>query len=225
MAVETSCSVGLQQRGMDGAVYLQHLVGCVARRSGTPHGGSPGVHNQRKGTNALRQCFLQQLKRDNGVLPSTDGHDVVLPRQRRQSFPCRQRFAQGDDLHKVLLGSLDAVDIEEFAQSVIVEFLPETHLSLGKGTTAHLDPWGAIALPVAHQFGHADIEHQRLHHRTRLVEREERTTREEGRRMEFDMVANPEGKDDVQPVGLHIILITLIHKHRVCLSEIVVFVL
>ena len=120
---------------------------------------------------------------------------------------------------------MDAVDIEEFAQAVEVKLFPEENLAFGKVTASDSNDWRTDTFPITDKFYHSDVEHQGVKDVVRLVEVEKTAPRDDCRRGEDEAVAYSEGKNDVQPVGLHIVLITLIDKLGECLAERVIFCL
>jgi hypothetical protein len=129
------------------------------------------------------------------------------------------------DLQEVVEGGMDTVDIEEFAQAIEVKLFPEENLAFGKVTAPDSNDRRTDTFPVTDKFYHSDVEHQDVKDVVRLVEAEKTAPRDDCRRGEDEAVAYTEGKNDVQPVGLHIVLITLIDKLGECLAERVIFCL
>ena len=129
------------------------------------------------------------------------------------------------DLQEVVEGGMDAVDIEEFAQAVEVKLFPEENLAFGKVTAPDSNDRRTDTFPVTDKFYHSDVEHQGVKDVVRMVEAEKIAPRDDCRRGEDEAVAYTEGKNDVQPVGLHIVSITFVDKLGVCLAERIVYTL
>ena len=120
---------------------------------------------------------------------------------------------------------MDAVDVEELPQSVEVYFLPKANLAVGQRSALYCHLGRAEAFPITDEFNHADVEHQYVEDVLGLVEVEERPVGDECRGGEQDVVADTEGKNDVQPVGLHIVMVTIVDKLGVSPAERFVFCL
>ena len=108
---------------------------------------------------------------------------------------------------------------------VEVDFLPEGGLTGVQGSTKDSYFGGTGTFPIAHQLNQSDVENQGVHGIGWLVEPEERTGWDEGGGLEKDIVSQTESKNDVQSVGLHIVLITFVDKLGECLAERIVFCL
>ena len=108
---------------------------------------------------------------------------------------------------------------------VEVDFLPEGGLTGVQGSTKDSYLGGTGTFPVAHQLDQSDVENQGVHGIGWLVEPEERTGWDEGGGLEKDIVSQTESKNDVQSVGLHIVLITFVDKLGECLAMCIVFCL
>ena len=108
---------------------------------------------------------------------------------------------------------------------MVVDVLPEVPLALVERAALHFDAWRTEAFPIADQFGHSYVKDEAVHQLSRLVEVQERPGDNYRRGVEADAVTDAECKNDVQPIGLHIVLVTLVDKLGECLTVGVVFCL
>jgi hypothetical protein len=212
---------------MDGAMYFQYIVHGVACGLDASDCCPAGVHDERDGTLGGRGGLLQQLECDNRVFATSYWDQVVIGFRDGGYFGLgvAGRRLGGYYFNKVFDGGLDAVDVEEFSQSIEVYLFPKGFLRVVKGTAQHFYNRGADTFPIAYKLYHSDVEHEGVHLGCVFGEVKETARRDESGGRENDVRTDTERKNDVQSVGLHIVSVAIIDKLGVCLTISVVLCL